>query len=70
MKKYKNCEKFLKYFPGKNNPNKHNDWTKTMPLLKPDKPEKSESSLQLSNYHNVEQCPRNCGDMLCLSEVC
>ena len=38
--KYKNCEKFIKYFPGKNNLNKHNDWTKTMPLLKPDKPEK------------------------------
>ena len=38
---YKNCEKFIKYLPGKNNPNKHNDWTKTMPLQKPDKPEKS-----------------------------
>ena len=37
---YKNCEKFIKYFPGKNNPNKHTDWTKTMPLLKPDKSEK------------------------------
>ena len=37
---YKNGEKFIRYFPGKNNPNKHNDWTKTMPLLKPNKPEK------------------------------
>ena len=37
---YKNCEKFIKYFPGKNNPNKHNDWTKTMSLVKPDRPEK------------------------------
>ena len=37
---YKNCEKFIKYFPGKNDPNKHNDWTKTMPLVKSDIPEK------------------------------
>ena len=37
---YKNCEKFIEYFPGKNNPNKQNDWTKTIPLVKPDKPEK------------------------------
>ena len=39
---YKNCKKFIKYFPGNANPNnlKHNELTKAMTLVKPDKPEK------------------------------
>ena len=39
---YKNGKKFIKYFPGNANPNnlKHNELTKAMTLVKPDKPEK------------------------------
>ena len=39
---YKHCKKFIKYFPGNANPNdlKHNELTKAMTLVKPDKPEK------------------------------
>ena len=39
---YKNCKKFIKYFPGNANPNnlKHNELTKTMTLVKLYKPEK------------------------------
>ena len=39
---YKTCKNFIKYFPGNANPNnlKHNELTKAMSLVKPDKPEK------------------------------